>query len=77
VVVREVRVNRVAPGSTWTALVVGDASHASHEKHASKHGKVTPVQCPGQLEDVAPVFVAFASSAASSDITGGVAASGW
>lgn len=65
---RGVRVNCVAPGPIWTPLNVSDKS----AKHVTQHGADTPMQRPGQPEEVAPAFVFFASQGDSSYITGEV-----
>jgi NAD(P)-dependent dehydrogenase (short-subunit alcohol dehydrogenase family) len=41
-------------------------------EEAAKHGKETPMERPGQPEEVAPAFVFFASNSDSSYITGEV-----
>jgi NAD(P)-dependent dehydrogenase (short-subunit alcohol dehydrogenase family) len=61
-----IRVNCVAPGPIWTPLNVAD----KEPKKAAEHGKKTPMERPGQPEEVAPAYVFFASSADSSYITG-------
>lgn len=63
---RKIRVNCVAPGPIWTAL---QPASKPAEKVAS-HGQDTPMQRPGQPEEVAPAFVFFASEADSSYISG-------
>ena len=65
---RGIRVNCVAPGPIWTPLNVVD----KEASEAAKHGKETPMQRPGQPEEVAPAFVFFASEVDSSYITGEV-----
>ena len=65
---KNIRVNCVAPGPIWTPLNVAD----KEAKKAAKHGKDTPMQRPGQPEEVAPAYVFFASNADSSYITGEV-----
>jgi NAD(P)-dependent dehydrogenase (short-subunit alcohol dehydrogenase family) len=62
---RKIRVNCVAPGPIWTPFIPS----TSAEKTA-QHGAKTPMQRPGQPEEVAPAFVFFASEADSSYITG-------
>lgn len=62
---RKIRVNCVAPGPIWTPLIP-----ATSAKKVAKHGKETPMQRPGQPEEVAPAYVFFASDADSSYITG-------
>jgi NAD(P)-dependent dehydrogenase (short-subunit alcohol dehydrogenase family) len=61
-----IRVNCVAPGPIWTPLNVADKP----AEEVAKHGEDTPMKRPGQPEEVAPVFVFFASNADSSYITG-------
>lgn len=63
-----IRVNCVAPGPIWTPLNVADKD----PDEVAKHGADTPMQRPGQPEEVAPAFVFFASNADSSYITGEV-----
>jgi NAD(P)-dependent dehydrogenase (short-subunit alcohol dehydrogenase family) len=63
-----VRVNCVSPGPIWTPLNVADKPAGK----AARHGQDTPMQRPGQPEEVAPAFVFFASNADSSYITGEV-----
>ena len=63
---RGIRVNCVAPGPIWTPLNVSD----KEAEKVAEHGKGTPMQRPGQPEEVAPAFVFFASNADSSYITG-------
>jgi NAD(P)-dependent dehydrogenase (short-subunit alcohol dehydrogenase family) len=65
---KKIRVNCVAPGPIWTPLNVAD----KEAKKAAEHGKETPMQRPGQPEEVAPAYVFFASNADSSYITGEV-----
>jgi NAD(P)-dependent dehydrogenase (short-subunit alcohol dehydrogenase family) len=65
---RGIRVNCVAPGPIWTPLNIVD----KEAKEAGEQGKDTPMQRPGQPEEVAPAFVFFASDADSSYITGEV-----
>jgi NAD(P)-dependent dehydrogenase (short-subunit alcohol dehydrogenase family) len=65
---QKIRVNCVAPGPIWTPLNVAD----KEARKAGEHGKDTPMQRPGQPEEVAPAFVFFASNADSSYITGEV-----
>jgi NAD(P)-dependent dehydrogenase (short-subunit alcohol dehydrogenase family) len=65
---KEIRVNCVAPGPIWTPLNVAD----KEAKKAAEHGKATPMERPGQPEEVAPAYVFFASHADSSYITGEV-----
>jgi NAD(P)-dependent dehydrogenase (short-subunit alcohol dehydrogenase family) len=63
-----IRVNCVSPGPIWTPLNVADKP----AQKAARHGASTPMQRPGQPEEVAPAFVFFASNADSSYITGEV-----
>jgi NAD(P)-dependent dehydrogenase (short-subunit alcohol dehydrogenase family) len=65
---KQIRVNCVAPGPVWTPLNVADKEASK----AAEHGKKTPMQRPGQPEEVAPAYVFFASSGDSSYITGEV-----
>jgi NAD(P)-dependent dehydrogenase (short-subunit alcohol dehydrogenase family) len=65
---RKIRVNCVAPGPIWTPLNVADKTAGK----VAKHGADTPMERPGQPEEVAPAFVFFASNADSSYITGEV-----
>jgi NAD(P)-dependent dehydrogenase (short-subunit alcohol dehydrogenase family) len=65
---KKIRVNCVAPGPIWTPLNVAD----KEPKKAAEHGKTTPMERPGQPEEVAPAYVFFASNADSSYITGEV-----
>ena len=64
----KIRVNCVAPGPIWTPLNVADKTPGK----VAKHGADTPMERPGQPEEVAPAFVFFASNADSSYITGEV-----
>ena len=66
---RKIRVNCVAPGPIWTPLIP-----ATSAKKAAQHGGKTPMERPGQPEEVAPAYVFFASPADSSYITGEVLA---
>ena len=65
---RGIRVNCVAPGPIWTPL----QPVAKPRKKVARHGADTPMQRPGQPEEVAPAYVFFASDADSSYITGEV-----
>jgi NAD(P)-dependent dehydrogenase (short-subunit alcohol dehydrogenase family) len=65
---KKIRVNCVAPGPIWTPLNVADKPAAK----VAKHGEDTPMERPGQPEEVAPSYVFFASNADSSYITGEV-----
>ena len=64
---RKIRVNAVAPGPIWTPLI---PATFDRERVAS-FGKDTPMERPGQPEEVAPSFV-FLASEDSSYITGQV-----
>lgn len=64
---RKIRVNCVAPGPVWTPLIP-----ATSERRAAHHGAKTPMERPGQPEEIAPAYVFFASGADSSYITGEV-----
>jgi NAD(P)-dependent dehydrogenase (short-subunit alcohol dehydrogenase family) len=56
-----IRVNAVAPGPIWTPLIP-----ASFEpERVAKHGASTPMERPGQPNEVAPCFVFLASEEAS------------
>ena len=65
---RHIRVNCVSPGPIWTVL----QPVSKPPKEVAEHGQDTPMQRPGQPEEVAPAFVFFASEADSSYITGEV-----
>jgi NAD(P)-dependent dehydrogenase (short-subunit alcohol dehydrogenase family) len=65
---KRIRVNCVAPGPIWTPLNVADKPAGK----VAKHGADTPMERPGQPEEVAPAYVFFASNADSSYITGEV-----
>jgi len=65
---RKIRVNCVAPGPIWTVL----QPVSKPADRVAKHGLDTPMQRPGQPEEVAPAFVFFASPADSSYISGEV-----
>ena len=65
---RHIRVNCVSPGPIWTVL----QPVSKPAKEVAEHGQDTPMQRPGQPEEVAPAFVFFASEADSSYITGEV-----
>lgn len=64
---RQIRVNAVAPGSIWTPLIPSTFPGESPETF----GKNTPMQRPGQPDEVAPCYV-FLASADSSYISGQV-----
>jgi NAD(P)-dependent dehydrogenase (short-subunit alcohol dehydrogenase family) len=63
---RKIRVNGVAPGPIWTVL----QPVAKTPDQVAEHGHKSPMQRPGQPEEVAPAFVFFASEADSSYISG-------
>lgn len=63
-----IRVNAVAPGPVWTPLNPADAG-ATMEKIRT-FGKKTPMERPGQPEEMAPAYVFLASEADSSFISG-------
>ncbi len=63
-----IRVNCVAPGPVWTPLNVAD----KEPEQVSQHGAKTPMERPAQPEEIAPLFVFFASEGDSSYITGEV-----
>ena len=65
---KKIRVNCVAPGPIWTPLNVADKD----AEEVAKHGDDTPMNRPGQPEEVAPAFVFFASNTDSSYISGEV-----
>jgi NAD(P)-dependent dehydrogenase (short-subunit alcohol dehydrogenase family) len=65
---KRIRANCVAPGPIWTPLNVADKPAPK----AAEHGAETPMERPGQPEEVAPAYVFFASNADSSYITGEV-----
>jgi NAD(P)-dependent dehydrogenase (short-subunit alcohol dehydrogenase family) len=65
---RRIRVNCVSPGPIWTPLNVSDKAPAK----VATQGKDTPMERPGQPEEVAPAYVFFASNVDSSYITGEV-----
>ena len=65
---RHIRVNCVAPGPIWTPL---QPASKPAEKVA-EHGAKTPMQRPGQPEEVAPAYVFFAAECDSSYISGEV-----
>ncbi len=65
---RKIRVNCVSPGPIWTVL----QPVSKPGKKVAMHGVDTPMQRPGQPEEVAPAFVFFASDADSSYISGEV-----
>jgi NAD(P)-dependent dehydrogenase (short-subunit alcohol dehydrogenase family) len=65
---KKIRVNCVAPGPIWTPL----QPVSKPAEQVAEHGADTPLQRPGQPEEVAPAFVFFASEADSSYISGEV-----
>jgi NAD(P)-dependent dehydrogenase (short-subunit alcohol dehydrogenase family) len=65
---KKIRVNCVSPGPIWTPL----QPVSKPAKDVAEHGVDTPMQRPGQPEEVAPAFVFFASEADSSYISGEV-----
>jgi NAD(P)-dependent dehydrogenase (short-subunit alcohol dehydrogenase family) len=65
---RGIRVNCVAPGPVWTPLNVADQEAGD----VAEFGSDTPMERPGQPEEIAPAYVFFASNADSSYITGEV-----
>ncbi len=65
---RKIRVNCVAPGPIWTPL----QPVSKPADKVAEHGADTPMQRPGQPEEVAPAFVFFASEGDSSYISGEV-----
>jgi NAD(P)-dependent dehydrogenase (short-subunit alcohol dehydrogenase family) len=56
-----IRVNAVAPGPIWTPLI--PASFSS--EHTARHGSASPMQRPGQPNEVAPAYVFLASEESS------------
>jgi NAD(P)-dependent dehydrogenase (short-subunit alcohol dehydrogenase family) len=65
-----IRVNAVAPGPIWTLLNPSDKG--TDRKKIRNFGKDTPMERPGQPEEMAPAYVFLASSADSSYITGAI-----
>jgi len=65
---RKIRVNCVAPGPIWTVL----QPVSKPAEQVAEHGQKTPMNRPGQPQEVAPAFVFFASQADSSYISGEV-----
>lgn len=63
-----IRVNGVAPGPIWTPLIPSTFS----AEQVSKFGQDTPMQRPGQPEELAPAYVYLASNADSSYVSGQV-----
>ena len=58
---RGIRVNAVAPGAIWTPLI--PASFPAEK--VAMHGKNSPMDRPGQPNEVAPCYVFLASDEAS------------
>ncbi len=50
---RKIRVNAVAPGPIWTPLIPASFD----EERTAKHGAGTPMQRPGQPNEVAPCYL--------------------
>ncbi len=69
-VARGIRVNAVAPGPVWTPLNTADRGEKPDK--VAHFGQKTPMQRPAQPEEIAPLYVFFASDADSSYITGEV-----
>ncbi|MFN2602400.1 MAG: SDR family oxidoreductase [Gemmatimonadaceae bacterium] len=67
-VAKGIRVNAVAPGPVWTPLNTG----AKDAEDVAEFGSDTPMERPGQPEEIAPTYVFLASEADSSFITGEV-----
>src|SRR5207248_459454 len=65
-----IRVNAVAPGPVWTPLNVADEGESADK--VAEFGKKTLFERPAQPEEIAPLYVFFASNADSSFITGEV-----
>lgn len=65
---RGIRVNCVAPGPVWTPLNPSDKP----ADEVAEFGADTPMKRPAQPEEIAPIFVYFASEADSSYVTGEV-----
>jgi NAD(P)-dependent dehydrogenase (short-subunit alcohol dehydrogenase family) len=65
---RGIRVNCVAPGPIWTPFNIADKD----AKEVASFGSKTPLNRPGQPEEVAPAFVFLASEQCSSYINGEV-----
>lgn len=61
-----IRVNGVAPGPIWTPLIPSTFT----EVEVGKFGQNTPLQRPGQPEELAPAYVYLASPIDSSFVTG-------
>jgi NAD(P)-dependent dehydrogenase (short-subunit alcohol dehydrogenase family) len=65
---RSIRVNCVAPGPVWTPLNPADRP----PRETAHFGENTPMGRPAQPEEIAPLYVYFASYADSSYVTGEV-----
>lgn len=65
---RGIRVNCVAPGPVWTPLNPADRD----AEEVAHFGSDTPIGRPAQPEEIAPIYVYFASNADSSFVTGEV-----
>ncbi|MBE0617786.1 MAG: SDR family oxidoreductase, partial [Proteobacteria bacterium] len=61
-----IRVNCVAPGPVWTPL--NPADKGKSQEQIAKFGQKQPIGRPAQPEEVAPIYVFFASEADSSYI---------
>jgi NAD(P)-dependent dehydrogenase (short-subunit alcohol dehydrogenase family) len=61
VIKRGIRVNGVAPGPIWTPLIPATFS----PEHVREFGANTPMERPGEPNEVAPCFVFLASEDAS------------
>lgn len=65
---RGIRVNCVAPGPVWTPLNPADRE----AEEVAEFGSSQPMERPAQPEELAPIYVYFASNADSSYVTGEV-----
>lgn len=65
-----IRVNAVAPGPVWTPLNTADEGEDADK--VAEFGMKTPLERPAQPEEIAPLYVFFASDADSSFMTGEV-----
>src|SRR5690606_22313100 len=65
---RGIRVNCVAPGPVWTPLNPAERD----AEDVAQFGSSVPMERPAQPEEIAPVYVYFASNADSSYVTGEV-----
>jgi NAD(P)-dependent dehydrogenase (short-subunit alcohol dehydrogenase family) len=63
---RKIRVNSVAPGPIWTPLIPS----TFREEEVATFGQNTPLQRPGQPDEVAPAYVFLAAEQDSSYVTG-------